>query len=215
MKLFSADLSPFAARVRIAIYAKALPVEILSPPGGSTKSPEYLAINPMGKIPALVLDDGTVIPESDTIVEFLADAFPQSGLRPVKPADIARSRLLARIAELYIMAHGGTLFGQMNPATRDAAVVEGAFDKLRDGLTHLNVFLTGDRYAVGDTLTTADAALAPVLMFTALFSQMFARPDLLAPYGKVEAYWSQVQGDPAVAKVMGEMQAALAARMAG
>ena len=55
MKLYSVALSPFAARVRMAIYAKKLDqIEILPPPGGGTKSPEYLAIHPMGKVPALV-----------------------------------------------------------------------------------------------------------------------------------------------------------------
>ncbi|MFZ3004976.1 MAG: glutathione S-transferase family protein, partial [Phenylobacterium sp.] len=146
MKLYSAELSPFAARPRVAIYAKTLPVEILAHPT-DLKSPEYLAINPMGKLPALVLDDGTVIPESDTIVEYLADAFPAANLRPAQPADIARGRLIARVAELYVMASGGALFGQMNPATRDAAVVEDSFTKLESGLEHLNVFMTEDTYA--------------------------------------------------------------------
>ena len=57
-----------AARPRVAIYAKNLPVEILAHPT-DLKSPEYLAINPMGKLPALVLDDGTVeeIQQSDKV----------------------------------------------------------------------------------------------------------------------------------------------------
>ena len=84
MKLYSAELSPFAARPRVAIYAKTLPVEILAHPA-DLKSPEYLAINPMGKLPALVLDDGTVIPESDTIVEYLADAFRPRTCVPPRP----------------------------------------------------------------------------------------------------------------------------------
>lgn len=214
MKLYSNDLSPFASRPRLAIYAKDLPVHILPPPG-DLKSAEYLAINPMGKIPALVLDDGTVIPESDTIVEYLADAFPASGLRPTKPADIARARLIARVAELYVMASGGALFGQMNPATRDAKVVEESFTKLESGLEHLNLFMTEDAYAVGDSVTTADCALVPMLMFVGVFGMVFGRGDLLAKHTKVAAYWGRIQQDPAAAKVLGEMQAALKARMAG
>lgn len=212
MKLYSADLSPFAARVRLAIHAKGLPVEIASPPGGDTKSADYLAINPMGKIPALVLADGTVIPESDTIVEYLADAFPQSGLRPKGAEATARARLLARVAELYVMASGAALFGQMNPATRDAAVVDAAFAKLEDGLTHLNLFATEDDYAVGDTITTADCALVPIMVFLGVFGHVFGKGDLLAGHGKLHAYWNRVQKDVAVIKVVSEMRAALAAR---
>ncbi len=117
MKLYSAVLSPFASRVRLAIYAKGLDIEITTPPGGATRSPEYLAINPIGRVPALALDDGSVIPESDTIVEYLDDAFPTPPLRPASAEDKAKARLLARIGDLYLMSQGGGLFGQINPAT--------------------------------------------------------------------------------------------------
>jgi len=210
MKLYSAQLSPFAARVRLAIYAKSLPVEIMAPPGGGLKSPEYLAINPMGKVPTLVLDDGTVIPESDTIVEFLADAFPDAGLRPTRPSDIARGRLLARMAELYVMAPSAALFGQMNPAARDPAVVEAALAKMDDGMGHLNLFMTEEAYAVGGHLTTADCALAPLLFFQDLFGQTFGKDDLVARHAKVSAYWGRLQRNPVVQKVLAEMQEGLA-----
>ena len=51
MKLYSLDLSPYASRVRVSIYAKKLPIEIVAPPAAGIKSAEYLALNPMGKIP--------------------------------------------------------------------------------------------------------------------------------------------------------------------
>ena len=210
MKLHSFDLSPFAARARLAIYAKALPVDIVAPPGGGTRSPEYLAINPIGKVPSLVLKDGTVIPESDTIVEYLAEAFPASGLKPAKPEVAARARLLARVAELYVLAPGVPLFGQMNPAGRNADIVAGAFAELEKGLEYLNVFISEDPYAVGDTLTLADCTLVPIFFFTGLFGATFGKGDLLARHDKLAAYWTRVQADPNVKKVLGEMQEGLA-----
>jgi glutathione S-transferase len=212
MKLYNNNLSPFAARPRVAIYAKNLPVHVLPPPGGVAKSAEYLAINPMGKIPALVLDDGTVVPESDTIVEYFADAFPESRLRPTKAEDIARGRLIARVAELYVMTGGEALFSQLNPQTRDAAALDAGLAKLESGLQHLNVFMSDDPYAVGDTVTTADCALVPILFFVGVFSQAFGKGDLLARHGKVADYWSRVRKDQSVVRVLGEMGAALAAR---
>lgn len=211
MKLYSVGLSPYASRVRLAIYAKALPVEVLSPPTSGTKSPEYLAINPLGKIPALVLGDGTVIPESDTIVEYLADAFPEAGLRPRGAEAAARARLLARVADLYVMTAGGRLFGQLNPQARDAQVVEQIYVDLEKALTQLNLFMTEDAYAVGDSLTTADCALVPMLFFQQVFAGAFGRGEVLAAHGKISGYWGRVRQDPAVAKVLGEMQEALAA----
>src|SRR5262249_50418892 len=159
--LYSNNLSPFASRARLAIYAKGLNVEIADPPGG-TKSPEYLAANPMGRVPALVLDDGTVLPESDVIVDYLEDAFPTPSLRPDTAEARARARLAARVGDLYVMPAIGPLFGQVNPATRDAAVVNGAFDKLDEALGWLNRFLGEGPYALGDKLTIADCTLAPI-----------------------------------------------------
>ena len=215
MKLYSSDLSPFASRPRVAIYAKNLSVEILPPAGGGTKTSEYLAINPMGRLPALVLDDGTVIPESDTIVEYLADAFPEAGLRPSSAKDIARGRLIARVTELYVMTPGAALFAHMSPANRDEAAVEAAFVQLDKGLTDLNVIVTDDAFAVGDSVTTADCALAPIFFFVGVFGMVFQRGDVLAKHGKVAAYWARARQEPGIAKVLGEMQAALQARMAG
>lgn len=211
MKLYSAGLSPFAARVRLAIYAKALPVDIVAPPEAGLKSPEFLAVNPIGKIPALVLKDGTVIPESDTIVEFLAEAFPNSGLKPASPEIAARARLLARVSELYVMTPGATLFGQLNPKTRNAEVVANAFVGLEKGLEYLNLFMSDDAYAVGDSITLADCALVPIFFFVGMFGASFAKGDLLAGHDKLAAYWTKVQADPDVKKVVAEMQEGLAA----
>ncbi len=122
MKLYQADLSPFASRVRIQIYAKQLDVPFADPPGGLS-SDEYKKINPTGRVPALEVD-GTVIPESTVIFEYLEDRFPEPSLRPAEVLDRARARLRARCADLYVLPPLQALFGQRDPATRDAKVVE-------------------------------------------------------------------------------------------
>jgi glutathione S-transferase len=210
MKLYSNNLSPFAARPRIAIYAKGLDVQILESPGGDA----YRAITPLGRVPTLVLDDGTVLPESDVIVEYLEDAFATPSLRPATPAGLARARLLARVGDLYVGQAGGALFGQMNPATRDAAVVEAAFDKIGEALGWLDHFMGDGPYAVGDTLSTADCNLAPLMFFMGVFGQAFQKDGFLRQHKKVAAYAVHIGKDPHVAKVHGEMAAALQARMA-
>lgn len=215
MKLYSGNLSPFATRARMAIHAKGLDIEITSPPGGSAQSAEFLAINPMGKIPALVLDDGAVIPESETIVEYLEDAFPQRPLRPATAEGKARARLIARVADLYVMPAGQGLFGQMNPATRDEAAVDEGFKKIDEALVHLNHVLSPGPYAVDGALSTADCALVPLLFFVNVFGQAFARGDVMAKFDKLGPYWAFIQTDPVAAAAIEEVAEALRARMGG
>jgi len=214
MKLFSSVPSPFAGRVRLAIYAKSLPVEVAPAdmwlPGGG-KSAAYLAINPMGKIPALVLDNGVVIAESDTIVEFLADAFPQAGLRPSDPVDCATARLLARISDLYVVVPGSRLVGYLDPARRDARGVDRAVAELDTGLGWLDARLTEDPYAVGEAVTLADCALVPHLFFfAALVGRGLAGRDLIGAHPRLAAYWTRIQADPAAARLLAEMRGGLA-----
>ena len=99
MRLYSENNSPFSAPVRIAIYAKALDIEIVAPPGG-LRSAQYHTINPLGTIPCLMLDDGTRLPESAAIMEYLEEKFPDPPLLPVTPEARAQVRLLQRIGEL-------------------------------------------------------------------------------------------------------------------
>lgn len=206
MKLYSVDLSPYAARARISIYAKKLPVEIVAPPAGGIKSPEYLALNPMGKIPLLVLDDGVSIPESETIVEYLEDAFPEPALRPHGAEGAARVRLIARVAEIYVKAPLFALFSQLDPTRpRDEAAVEAGLAKLDDGLRHLEAFMPAGAYAAGDRFTTADCEVTPVSFFLNVVLSGLDRLDFLAGHPRMTAYMASAKRDPVLAKVLGEM----------
>ncbi|PCC68730.1 Glutathione S-transferase [Nannocystis exedens] len=210
MKLLNTNLSPFASRVRLAIHAKSLPVEI-APAGmwlpNGQKSPDYLALNPIGKVPTLILDDGSALPESDTIVEYLADAFPQAGLRPARPQDAARGRLLARIFEQYVMAPGWSgLIGQLFAPSRDEAVVDATLAKIHEGLRHLSHFMTDEPFAVGDTITTADCALIPFLTFQNRLARFHGKNDPSAEHPRIAAYLDRVGRDPVVQTLLGEMR---------
>lgn len=214
MKLLSSPHSPFASRVRLAIHAYALPVDIVPADmwlvPGQQKSPHYLAINPIGKVPTLVLDDGSALPESDTIVEYLADAFPHTGLRPTGAAAIARARLLARVLELYVQTPAWpSLFPQLFAPARDPAVIDAACARIHDGLAHLEHFFTGDPYAVGDRITTADCALVPFFYFQTRILRALGKPDPTRDRPKLAAYLERVQRDPAVQRIHAEMREGL------
>jgi glutathione S-transferase len=75
---------------------------------GEHQTAEYLSINPMGRIPALVLDDGTIMTESAAMVAFLVDAYPEARLAP-PPGTAARARFLRWLVFLAVEAYGADL----------------------------------------------------------------------------------------------------------
>ena len=99
MKLYSFPGSPNALRSRAVIYELEAPVEIvtLNMRAGQNKTPEYLAINPNGKVPVLV-DGDLVIWESRAINAYLASKFPQKDLYPADPAQAGDGRPVVVLA---------------------------------------------------------------------------------------------------------------------
>src|SRR5690606_6696476 len=71
VKLYTSPNSPFGARVTIAARAKGVTLDHVGLPAGGLRSPEYLALNPIAKIPVLETEGGTVIPESRAILDYL------------------------------------------------------------------------------------------------------------------------------------------------
>lgn len=206
MKLYNSDLSPFAARCRMQLRAKRLPVELAAVPE------DRRTINPVGKIPALHVD-GRIIPESEVICEYLEDRFPEPPLRPVNLEDRALVRTLSRITDLYVLAPLFELFGQMNPAARDAALVTKKLADLLKGLDQLEQFIAGERYAVDNRLTLADCTLAPALFFVVAIAPLFGEADILAARPRLKNYWQSIGQDPIAAGVLAEMGRAMQQRM--
>ena len=217
MKLYDLDHSPFAARVRMATYAKGLPIPLVPPPGGA-RSAAYRAINPLGLVPALALADGSVIPESEIIVEYLEDRFPTPPLRPDTAQDRARARLLARIADQLLAEPLKRLF-DVAKGTAPAAGADACRAEVETALELLARYLGGGSHAVGGRLTTADCALVPLLFFVARAAPLFPGAAPLAPHPRLAAYWESVAHDPVAARVLAELEAAqirrAAARAAG
>jgi len=213
VKLYNANLSPYSSRVRIAVYAKNLAVEIVSPPRG-TGSAEYKRLNPIGKVPALAVD-GAVIVESEVINEYLEDRSPEPSLRPADPLARARMRLLSRFADLYLAPVLGGLFGQMNPKTRDEKVVAEKIAELSQRLDQLEELVVAAPYSAGAELSLADCALAPVFFLLRRLMPALGAPSPLDGRPKLAKVGATVAQHPAVSKVLAEMGAAMAERMGG
>jgi glutathione S-transferase len=159
-----------------------------------TESGENFAdVNPKGYVPALRLDNGEVLTEVATLVQYLADQAPQSGLAPAN-GSMERYRLQEWLTFVSSEIHKG--FGPLwNPATPDAMkeIVRANLAKrfaYLDGELGKRPFLTGDRF------TAADAYLFTVVNWTNVH-----KIDL-APYPNLKAYMDRIASRPAVKQAM-------------
>ncbi|MEE4280596.1 MAG: glutathione S-transferase family protein, partial [Pseudomonadales bacterium] len=101
MKLYTGDLSPYSAKVRMQIYAMGISdIEFELP--ASFYLGKLAEISPLGRIPVLEVDNG-IIPESEVIAEYLDDLYPQKSMTGDTPRQRANVRLLSRIADIYLM----------------------------------------------------------------------------------------------------------------
>lgn len=210
MKLYSIPLSPFAARVRLSIYRKGLDhIEILPPPAeGGLKGPQFLSLNPIGRVPTLVLDSGEAIPESATILEYLEDVYPEPSLRPKSAEHLARARLFLRLPDIYFENSPRILLGMRNPADRKEDAVETAFAALHRGLSYMNHFIDPAPWAVGGQPSIADCAVVPVLNVVNRVAAVYEQPDLIDSYGNLRAYWAKARFDHINERVINEQLAA-------
>lgn len=218
MKLHQTYLSPFPTRVRLVLYAKDIPCEIVMPPGfhGDPRPKgDYLAVNPIGRVPALELDDGRVLPESEVICEYLEEVYPEPPLLPRDPWLRARVRLLSRISDIYVVMAMLPLFNvvELPPARWDQALIARQLGEIGRALDFLEEFIGEEGFAVGRSLTLADGTLVPILLLVAEWLPIFRGGDLLALRRKTAAYWRAIQSDPICARLVAETRSALAAAM--
>ncbi len=204
MQLYQAVTSPFAVRVRIALYAKGLEVEFVAPPDG-LGSDAFRAITPMGKVPTLVCDDGSVLAESAVINEYLEERCPEPSLLPSAPEARARARMVVQMTDAYFFARYLPLFAIAKAEGRSSPAVASGFEGVREGLAALERSIDASAYAVGDALSLADCALAPALFYLTEYAEAyFGVSDALAPCPALAGYWSRITAASPVARALGE-----------
>lgn len=142
--------------------------------GTTMKAPEYLAVNPMGKVPA-IRHDGTIVTETAAICAYLADAFPQAGLAPA-PTSRERGayyRWLFYAAGPLEAAVTNRSMGFEVPADRRGMAGYGSFD---DVMETLDAALAGIDYLVGGRFSAADLYLGSHLAWGLQFGTVEKRP---------------------------------------
>ena len=159
-------------------------LRVLSMSKGENRDPAYLAVNPMGKVPALD-HDGVVITEVSAICCYLADAFPQAGLAPpigdkrrgpylkwlffgpscIEPAIIDRTFKRAQEAPRGTLGYGD-------------------FDTVMDVVSDA---LTAGPYLLGDTFTAADIVIGSQLRWGMMFGLIPPRPEFVSYVERLNA----------------------------
>lgn len=213
MKLYGHIASFYVARTLLAARWKGCPIELAPVPGGSYQSPEYLAINPLGKMPALE-DNGRFLAESAVICEYIDATQPGRKLLPSDPMDRAQSRLLAQLLDTYAATHFGALFRNANPATRNDADVQAAIAGLRKALGHIEHFMGPGPWTLGGEPGYADAIFAPSFFAAFTLLPKLGVHDLFAGLPKLTRWWQAVLDDPVSSALKLEYDAAFNAFLA-
>jgi glutathione S-transferase len=167
MKLYDSKTAPNPRRARIFLAEKgiALRTEQVDIMTFQHKTPEYTAINPFQRLPALVLDDGTVITESMAICRYFETLQPDPPLFGKGAKEIALVEMWNRRAEINFFANVAAVFRHLHPAMKELEVPQipafaeankprvAWFLELLDGELGKREFIAGDRYSVADITT--------------------------------------------------------------
>ena len=163
IKLYDFKSSPNCQRVKVVLAEKNLPYEIV--PVDLTKkeqkNPDYLKMNPYGKVPVLT-DDATVLYESLIINEYLEEKYPNPPLLPKDPAKKAKGRILVD----YGMAHFDSAYQKLRMELMKEAkeqsqpIIDGAKGDLKKLLQRFEDELGDQQYLLGD-FSLVDADLIP------------------------------------------------------
>ncbi len=181
--LYTAERCPYAARARIVLAEKGLDYDAVEI--DLDDRPAWLyEKNPLGRVPVYEEDGGFVLPESEVIMEYLEERYPEPALWPPDPAERALGRLWLqrfddRLGDVYYAVRRGT---------------EGARDALDAKLGELDRVLEGQPYLTGREYGLADIGYVPWLL------RATERLEVeLEPFPALASWLERVAARPAVA----------------
>jgi glutathione S-transferase len=195
LTFYAVSGSPFAWKVWLALEHKKLEYELklLSMSAGDLRKPEYAAINPRQKVPAIVVDGGFSLYESSAIVEYLEERYPD---RPsLLPTDLQRRAVARRVAaesdgELFPAAN--RLFRQTlykRDGEGDPKEIASARGELGLELERVERVMT-DGWIV-DAPSVADFAVYPMLASVRRFGERFPAHSMSAGIGPRTRVWME------------------------
>jgi glutathione S-transferase len=163
IRLYDYPDCPFCKKVRVVLAEKDLEYERIHVDlhKGEQKSPEFLKLNPYGKVPVLV-DEDTVVYDSTIINEYLDEEYPNPMMMPEDSAGRARVRLLEDFADNSFTPPAGMILAELHKpqGEQDAERVRKYQGEITRVLGRLEAMLAGKEFLVGD-FSLADVAFVP------------------------------------------------------
>ena len=167
LKLYDYPDCPYGQKVRVVLAEKELEYEtvLVDLRKQEQRTPEFLRLNPLGKVPVLV-DDDEVICDSTIINEYLEDEYPSTQLMPEDSQARAQVRWFEDYCDTEFVPYTTQLLVQLRKpdAERDVQQVEQIRERLRRGLYLLRDRLDTSEFIVGKEFTLADASWAPRML---------------------------------------------------
>jgi glutathione S-transferase len=199
IKLYDFPTSPNCQRVKVVLGEKKLPYEVVPVDlkKGEQKKPDYLKLNPYGKVP-VIIDGATVLYESCVINEYLEEKYPEPPLLPKDPAKRAKIRILVD----YGMGHLDGPYQKLRQekmkaeSERSQEAIDGATKELKNLLQRFEREIGDQPYLQGD-FSLADADLIPRFLRLEGFGVL---PDPSLP--KLGAYLKRMKDRPSVKAAM-------------
>ena len=168
MKLYTYFRSSAAFRVRIALNLKQLPHEMqsihLTRDGGRQWSPQYRAINPQARVPALALSTGEVLTQSLAIIEYLDEVYPEPPLLPADAVQRAQVRAAAQLiaCDIHPLNNTAVLNYVKGTIGLDQAATEAWYRNwILLGFEALEAMIKPGPYSFGTHVSVADICLVP------------------------------------------------------
>lgn len=172
IRLHTHPLSTYARRVHIALIEKSIPFQTITVDMAARqhRAPEYLALNPYGRVPTLE-EDGLILYESAAILQYLEATHPDPALTPADAKGRALVDMHLRLCDLQMGRPAGTIIfpKRFLPRERwDEKAIASAQAGIAKHLGILETHLAGHDYLIADRYTLADIAYIPFLEFLPL-----------------------------------------------
>jgi glutathione S-transferase len=199
MKLYDGGRAPNPRRVKIFLAEKGLnvPLEQVDLGALAHKKPEYTAVNPLQRVPALELDDGTILTESIAICRYFEALHPEPRLFGQGAKDEAMVEMWQRRIEFHLLVPISQVFRHAHPAMKEMEVpqvpawAESNKPRVTEFLEILDRELKDRRFVAGDRYTVAD--ITGLVCIDFMKPAKLAVPDTLA---NVKRWHAEVSARP-------------------